>query len=315
MHSHSRAVVVHRFGGPEVLETVQLALPVPGSGAVRIRVEATAVNPVDAATRAGILTEAGVAPPREVLGIGWDVAGTIEAVGTGVAGLHVGDAVIGLRDRIGAPRGTYADHVVLDADAVTLAPAGHSAVAASTLPLNGLTASQGLDLMDLPPGATVLITGASGAVGGYAVALAHTRKLRVIAQGRESDEALLRSWGADAVLARGDDLGDRVRAIVPGGVDGALDTALLGADALDAVRGGGEFVSVVGGTAPIPLRGIRVRNVWVRADATRLAELVTLVEDGTLHLRVAATLPLADAADAHTRLAAGGLQGRLVLVP
>ncbi|MEV6443803.1 NADP-dependent oxidoreductase [Amycolatopsis sp. NPDC051716] len=306
-----RAVVVRRFGGPEVLEFAEVPVPEPGPGQVRIRVAAAAVNPVDLATRSGVLSAAGVVPARAVLGLGWDVAGSIDDAGD--TGFRVGGAVIGLRDRIATPLGAYAERIVLDASAVAPAPAGVSAVEAATLPLNALTAAQALDLVETT--GTVLVTGAAGAVGGYAVALAHARKLRVVAVAAEADEAQVRAFGADEFVPRGPSLGDRVRAVVPGGVDAALDTALLGLDALDAVRGGGEFVAFAAGAAPIPLRGIRVRTVWIRADGERLAELARLAENGTLPLRVAGTLPLTEAAAAHERLAAGGLRGRLVLLP
>lgn len=304
-----RAMVVRRFGGPEVLESVEVPVPAPGPGQVRIRVTAAAVNPVDLATRAGVLTAAGVIPPREVLGLGWDVAGVVEAG----SGFRAGEPVIGLRDRIATPLGAYAEQIVLDASAVAPAPAGVSPAEAATLPLNALTAAQALDLVETT--GSVLVTGAAGAVGGYAVALAHARKLRVVAVAAEADETLVRGFGADEFVPRGPALGDRVRALVPGGVDAVLDPALLGLDALDAVRGGGEFVAFAAGAAPLPLRGIRVRQVWIRADGERLAELARLAADGTLPLRVAGVLPLAEAATAHTRLAAGGLRGRLVLTP
>jgi NADPH:quinone reductase-like Zn-dependent oxidoreductase len=304
-----RAIVVRRFGGPEVLEAVDVPVPEPGPGQVRVQVTAAAVNPVDLATRAGILTTAGVIPPREVLGLGWDVAGVVDAVGE-PAGFRVGDAVLGLRDRIAAPLGAYAEQIVLDASAVAPAPAGVSPVEAATLPLNALTAAQALDLVETT--GTVLVTGAAGAVGGHAVALAHARKLNVVAVASEADEAAVREFGADRFVPRGPDLADRVRALVPGGVDAVLDTALLGLDALDAVRGGGEFVAFAAGAAPIPLRGIRVRHVWIRADGERLAGLAAA---GILRPRVAGVLPLSRAAEAHERLAAGGLRGRLVLTP
>lgn len=305
-----RAMVVRRFGGPEVVESVEVPVPEPGPGQVRIRVAAAAVNPVDAATRAGILTEAGVVPPREVLGLGWDMAGTVETAGGGFA---VGDAVIGLRDRIATPLGAYAEWIVLDASAVAPAPAGVPFSEAATLPLNALTAAQALDLVETT--GTVLVTGAAGAVGGYAVALARLRGLRVVAVASADDEALVRGFGADEFVARGPELGERVRALVPGGVDAALDTALLGLDALEAVRGGGEFVAFAAGAAPLPLRGVRVHSVWIRADGERLAELSRLAEKGILSLRVVDVLPLSEAAAAHERLAAGGLRGRLVLTP
>ncbi|WP_410636361.1 NADP-dependent oxidoreductase [Amycolatopsis sp. cmx-4-83] len=302
-----RAVVVRRFGGPEVLEVAEVPVPEPGPGQVRIRVAAAAVNPVDLATRAGVLTAAGVIPPRKVLGLGWDVAGEVDAAGPG-ARFRPGDTVLGLRDRIALPLGAYADYVVLDASAVALAPPGVSPVEAATLPLNALTAAQALDLVEST--GTVLVTGAAGAVGGYAVALAHARGRQVVAVAGEADEAIVRGFGADEFVPRGRDLGERVRARVPGGVDAVLDTALLGLDALDAVRGGGEFVAFAAGAAPIPLRGVRVRTVWIRADGEQLAGLAT-----TLRPRVAGVLPLEKAPAAHERLAAGGVRGRLVLTP
>ncbi|MGW4133001.1 NADP-dependent oxidoreductase [Amycolatopsis japonica] len=309
-----RAVVVRRFGGPEVLEFAEVPVPEPGIGQVRVKVAAAGVNPVDAGTRSGFLTEAGIVPPREVLGLGWDVAGTVDAVGDGVAGFATGDSVIGLRDRPSAALGTYAEFVVLDADALAAAPRTASPEEAATLPLNGLTAVQALDLLDLPPGATVLVTGAAGAVGGYAVTLAKARGFRVVAVAGSADEALVRGFGAEIFVPRGDFLADRVRAAIPGGVDAALDTALLGLEALDAVASRGRFVVFAAGAAPIPLRGITVEHVWIRADGAALTGLADMVDDGTLVLRVADTLPLSEAVKAHELLATGGLRGRLVLI-
>ncbi|MFJ4098126.1 NADP-dependent oxidoreductase [Amycolatopsis japonica] len=309
-----RAVVVRRFGGPEVLEFAEVPVPEPGIGQVRVKVAAAGVNPVDAGTRSGFLTEAGIVPPREVLGIGWDVAGTVDAVGDGVTGFATGDSVIGLQDRPSAALGTYAEFVVLDADALAAAPRTASPEEAATLPLNGLTAVQALDLLDLPPGATVLVTGAAGAVGGYAVTLAKARGFRVVAVAGSADEALVRGFGAEVFVPRGDFLADRVRAVIPGGVDAALDTALLGLEVLDAVASRGRFVVFAAGAAPIPLRGIKVEHVWIRADGAALTGLAAMVDDGTLVLRVADTLPLSEAAKAHELLATGGLRGRLVLI-
>ncbi|RKT08688.1 NADPH:quinone reductase-like Zn-dependent oxidoreductase [Streptomyces sp. 1114.5] len=311
-----RAVVVREFGGPEALELVEMALPRPGRGQVRVRVAAAGVNPVDAVTRAGTLAVAGLMAPRAVTGIGWDVAGTVDAVGPGVTGVAPGQRVVGLRDRLDVDLGTYADHVVLDADVLAPAPAGLSLAAAATLPLNGLTALQALDLLDLPAGSTLMVTGAAGGVGGFAVELATLRGLRVVALAGEDDEQLVRSLGAQWFVPRGvGDVAAAVRELVPGGVNGAVDAALLGVRALGAVRGRGAFVAVAGGSEPVGLRGIRVANVWITADGPALGRLAALAGDGRLTLRVADTLPLEQAAQAHRRLADGGLRGRLVLTP
>ncbi|MBO0786723.1 MAG: NADP-dependent oxidoreductase [Actinobacteria bacterium] len=310
-----RAVVVRRYGGPEALVLADVAMPEPGRGQVRIRVEAAAVNPVDVATRDGLMNVArpGVIAEREQVGIGWDVAGVIDAAGPDVTGLAAGDRVIGLRDRLDQPLGTYAEQVVLDAADVAPAPAGAGLIEAATIPLNGLTASQALDALALPAGRTILVTGAAGGLGGFGVELAAMRGLRVIAAAGDDDEKLARRLGAWEFVPRSAGLA-AVRDLVPGGADAAFDAAVLGYRALDAVRAGGSFAAFQG-TGPVPLRGIRVVPITIRADGAALTGLSGLAAAGKLHLRVADTYPLAAAAEAHERLQAGGLRGRLVLVP
>ncbi len=310
-----KAVVVHRFGGPEVLEIVELPVPEPAAGQVRVRVRAAAVNPVDIATRAGWLADHDLMRADGQIGIGWDLAGVIDAIGPGVDRFRAGDPVIGMRDLLSAAIGAQADYVVLDADAVALAPRNVSPAEASTIPLNGLTAARALDLLALRDGQWLLVTGAGGALGGFALQLAALHGLRTVAVAAPGDEPLVRELGADEFVARTEHVGAAVRRVIPGGVDGALDAALIGISALDAVRDGGSFVSVAAGAAPTPLRGTRVHNVWIRTDAPRLAELAALVDAGRLTTRVAATRPLDTVAAAHERLAAGGLRGRIVLQP
>lgn len=314
-----RAIVVRAVGGPDALELVDVPVPVAGTGQVRIRVEAAAVNPVDAATRSGDLIAAGLMPPRDVMGtgigIGWDVAGQIDEVGPEVTAFAPGDRVIGLRDRLDLSLGAYSEYIVLDATAVAHAPARLSPVEAATLPLNGLTALQSLDLLDLAPGATLLVTGAAGAVGGFAVELATLRGIRVVACAGPGDEAFVRAAGAQWFVPRSTQIAAAVRELVPGGVDGALDAAVAGITALGAVRNRGAFVSVVGGAAPTPLRGITVTEQWIAADGPALAHLAALADTGKLTPRVADTLPLHRAEEAHRLLAKGGIRGRLVLVP
>ncbi|MFD9908456.1 NADP-dependent oxidoreductase [Streptomyces sp. NPDC059063] len=310
-----RAVVVRTVGGPEALEIVDVPVPVPGAGQVRVRVEAATVNPVDAATRSGDLVSAGLLPPRDVIGIGWDVAGRVDEVGAGVTEFAPGDRVIGVRDRLDLSLGTYAEYVVLDATAVAAAPSRLSPAEAATLPLNGLTALQALDRLGLEPGATLLVTGAAGAVGGFAVELAALRGLRVVGSAGEGDEAFVRAAGARWFVPRSREVAEAVRELVPGGVDAVLDAAVVGMPALGAVRNRGAFVSVVGGAAPVPLRGITVIEQWIAADADELGRLASLADAGRLTVRVAGTMPLREAAGAHRRLAEGGVRGRLVLTP
>jgi len=311
-----RAVVVRNYGGPQALEVVDVPTPEPGPGQVRIRVEAAAVNPVDAATRQGLMNVArpGVIRERDQVGIGWDVAGTVEAAGPGVTSLGLGERVIGLRDRLDQPTGTYAEQVVLDAADVAPAPAGVDSAAASTLPLNGLTALQALDLLGLTAGQTILVTGAVGGLGGFGVELASMRGLRVVAAAGDNDEKLARELGATAFVPRSADLAAAVRELVPGGVDAVFDAAALGYPALDAVRADGSFAAFVG-SGPVSLRGIRVVPVNVHADGAALAGLSALAATGKVALRVAGTYSLAEAPKAHEQLEAGGVRGRLVLIP
>ncbi|WBO64612.1 NADP-dependent oxidoreductase [Streptomyces camelliae] len=295
-----RAAVVRTFGGPEAVEIAEVPVPEPGAGQVRIKVAAGALNPVDAGVRAGFFGGAG-----KTIGLGWDVAGTVDAAGVAAA-WQVGDPVVALVAGVAEPLGAHAEYVVIDADAVALAPASVDAVHAGTLPLNGLTAVQALDLLDLAPGSSLLVTGAAGAVGGFAVQLAASRGIEVTGHARAGDEELVRSLGAARFTAGGGE---------PGGVDAVLDAAVLGETALAWVRDGGVYVGVRPGGQPGSVRGVRTDAVAVRPDGARLAELGRLVDEGVLTLRVAETYPLAEAAKAHARLAEGGLRGRVVLVP
>ncbi|MQY35560.1 Narbonolide/10-deoxymethynolide synthase PikA2, modules 3 and 4 [Streptomyces sp. RB17] len=295
-----RAAVVRAFGGPESVEIADVAVPEPGKRQVRIKVAAGALNPVDAAVRAGVFGGAG-----KTLGLGWDVAGTVDAVGA-PASWEAGDPVVALVAGVADPLGAHAEYVVVDAEAVAAAPASVDAVHAGTLPLNGLTALQALDLLGLAPGDRLLVTGAAGAVGGFAVQLAAHRGIEVTGHARAGDEELVRSLGAARFTADGAE---------PGSVDAVLDAAVLGEPALAWVRDGGAFVAVRDGALPEPERGVRMANVWVRGDGAQLAELVRLVDEGVLTLRVDRTYALEEAAKAHARLAEGGVRGRLVLVP
>lgn len=309
-----KAVIVRRFGGPEVLEISDGPAPQPGPGQVRIRVAAASVNRIDISTRNGALTKAGLLAPAEEVWLGWDVAGVVDAVGRAVARFSVGDAVIGLRDVLSAP-GTQAEQVVLDESAVAPAPATASPAEAATLPLIGLTADRALAMANLRAGQTLLVTGAAGGVGGLVLELAALRGIRSVAVAGKADEQLVRRLGATEFVARTEQLAAAVRGVVPGGVDAVIDTAVVGIAAHEALRGAGTFVALVAPFAPPPLRATRVVVQEVFADGARLAELSAMVDAGRLTLRVAQTLPLADVALAHQRLAGGGLRGRLVLVP
>ncbi|KJK33985.1 NADPH:quinone reductase [Streptomyces variegatus] len=267
----------------------------------RIKVRAAALNPVDAAMRAGVFGG------EESVGLGWDVAGTVDATGPGVS-WPIGERVIALATGHHKPLATHADYVVLDADTLAPAPASLDDTHAAALPLNTTTASQVLRLLDLTPGQSLLVTGAGGGVGAHTVELAHRQGLKVTGLGSAADEEFVRARGADHFMARG-------QTPEAAGFDGVLDAAGLGPAARAAVRDAGAYAGLWPGSEPASERGIRVEALSVQSDGALLTELSRLADHGVLFARVAHTYPLHAAAEAHARLAEGGLPGRIVLIP
>jgi NADPH:quinone reductase-like Zn-dependent oxidoreductase len=303
-----RAVAVAALGGPDVLQVVEWPDPVASTGQVVVRVRAACVQPADMAARVGMIPGGPVPAPFLP---GWDLAGEVVAVADGVADLRVGDRVVGMVPwhlTRGAP-GAYAELVAAEADWLVPLPDGVDTAVAATLPLNALTARQALDLMSLPAGTTVLVTGASGGVGGFATQLAARAGHRVIAVATNDDEDWVRELGADEVVPRSADLASRAP------VPAVLDAVPVGGPASDAVADGGTLVT----TRPVPpvdpKRRVRQELVLVRPDRDMLGQLVDDLAEGRLRARVAATLPLAEAARAHRTFEAGGVRGKLVLVP
>ncbi|OJY60804.1 MAG: alcohol dehydrogenase [Sphingobium sp. 66-54] len=309
-----RAVGLFTQGDPDVLQVVDVPEVHAGPGEVRIRVHAATVNPTDVAVRNGARAERQKAdPPPYVPGM--EAAGIIDEVGDGVPDrLKVGDAVIAIVVPKGN-HGAYREQIVLDARSVARAPAGATHAEAATLPMNGLTARQSLDLLALSPGQVLAVTGAAGAYGGYIIQLAKAEDLTVIADASERDEALVAALGADIVVRRGDDVAARFRGHFPDGVDGLADGAVLNERAIPAVRDGGAFTSVRGFVGD-PQRDIRFTATLVSSYAQaweKLDRLRQQVEAGQITLRVAEIYPPERAADAHRRLEAGGTRGRLVI--
>ncbi|GAA2191373.1 quinone oxidoreductase family protein [Micromonospora lupini] len=316
-----KAIGLLRHGGPEVLEIVERPTPHAGPGEVRIRVRAATVNPADTLIRAGItpIRQRGTEPVIP----GLEVAGTIDEVGPGVdSHLAVGDRVMAMVNPTRPAGGGYAEWVVLPEAWVVPAPSGASHAEAATLPMNGLTALHALDQLRLPEGSTLAVTGAAGAVGGYAVQLAKAAGHRVLADAAPPDADLVASLGADHTVARGPGVADRFRALTADGVDGAVDAAVIGAPLLTAIRRGG-FLTYVRGAADqsaferaAATRGVTLIYAYVHhydGRRDKLDLLRRLVDDGRLDLRVAATFAPEHAAQAHRLLAAGGVRGRLVI--
>ncbi len=303
-----RAVAVTALGGPEVLQVVELPDPVAGPGQVVVRVRAACVNPADLATRTGHNPGGPQQPPFL---LGWDIAGEVVEAGEGVADLRPGDRVAGMIPGYltrGKPGG-YAELVAADAEWLVPVPAGLDLALAATVPLNGLTARHALDMMALPGPTTVLVTGASGGVGGFAAELAVRAGHQVVAQASHDDEDWVRGLGVDKALPRSADLA------TVGPVPAVLDAVPLDQAASGAVADGGTLITTRPTTPVDPARGVRQDFVLVHIDQPALRDLIRDLAEGRLRTRVAATLPLAEAAEAHRRAEAGGLRGKLVLVP
>jgi NADPH2:quinone reductase len=307
-----RAVAITRPGGPEVLQVLDRPVREPRAGEVRIAVKAAAVNPTDIGLRQ--LGVDGIEPPWVP---GMDAAGVVESVGGGVERLRAGDEVMAAV----APRrpegGAQAELIVVPAASVVPVPDGATLQQASTLPMNGLTAVLGLELLDLSPGQTLAVSGAAGLLASYVIPLAKSRGLRVIADAKPEDEELVRGFGANLVLPRGEAYPAAVREHVPDGVDGFYDTALLTRRALPAIRDGGALAVVRGWDGDEPERGIRVESVRVASVLDRtdwLERLRELASRGRLSLRVAGEYPPERVAEAQRAMEAGGLRGRAVIV-
>ncbi len=306
----ARAVGISRPGGPEVLEVVDRPVREPGPGEVRVRVRYAAVNPTDIGLR-----ERGDADLPAPWTPGMDAAGTIDLVGEGVERLRVGEEVMATCAPRRADGGAQCELLVVPEGSVVPVPRGTTLAAAATLPMNGLTAILGLELLGLAAGETLAVSGGAGLLASYVIPLARARGLRVIADASPADAELVSGYGADEVLERSADFAAAVRAVVPGGVAGVYDTALLNGDALPAIRDGGGLAVVRGWEGPGE-RGITVHPVWVFSVLERtdwLAELTSMVADGAIALRPLDEYPPEQAARAQERMDAGGLRGRLLI--
>jgi NADPH:quinone reductase-like Zn-dependent oxidoreductase len=297
-----KAVRFSRFGGPEVLELVDLPDPHPGAGQVRIAVRAAGVNASDWKKRQGLMDQE---LPQTM---GYEAAGIVDELGADVTDAAIGDRVFGFS----ADGASQAELAVLSYYAPI--PPSLDFAAAAALPSAVETAARALDQLGVEGGGTVLINGASGSVGSAAVQLAVARGERVIGTGSPATHDFLRSLGAEPV-AYGDGMAERVRALAPGGVDLALDVAGSGVlPELIELAGGPEHVITVADFAGAQQYGVR----FSRGDAGRalyaLAQIGDLIESGRFSVPVGQTFPLTDVAAAHRVGEAGQVRGKLVLL-
>ncbi|MFC9281622.1 NADP-dependent oxidoreductase [Streptomyces collinus] len=303
-----RAVIVEQWGGPETLIEKDVERPEPGFNEVLVRVHAAGVNPVDWKTRAsGALIDWGTVPA-----VGWDVSGTVEAVGPGVSLYRPGDEVFGM-PLFPRQAGGYAEYVVAPARHFAPKPAGLTHVEAAALPLAALTAWQALvDTAGVRPGERVLVHAAAGGVGHLAVQIAKARGAYVIGTASAGKHDLVKELGADEVI---DYRAVRFEDVV-GDVDVVLD-GLGGENAersVKVLRAGGRLITLPG-PDDVPAAPDGVRAVWmlVEPDHLGLREIAALVERGALKPVVDTVLPLAEAAKAHEIGEQGRTTGKIVL--
>lgn len=308
-----KAVQFHEVGGPEVLHFTEIERPTPAAGQVRLRVAASAFNAADDGMRAGFLPI-----PVELPHVpGYDVSGTIDAIGEGVEGHAVGDAVIGFlpmeRD------GGAAEYVIAAAEAVVTAPTSIALAEAAALPSVALTAWQALfDDGGLQAGQRVLIVGAGGVVGKYAIQLAKRAGVHVIATASPRSIEAVRAAGADEII---DHTSTDTLDAVSEQVDVLLNLAPVDPEQFAAlvavVRDGGAVVST---TAWMPTpsddaRGVRAATVFVLSNRDRLEQLVSLVDEGALTVEVTRRIPLAELPALHAEASTGRIAGKVIVLP
>jgi NADPH:quinone reductase-like Zn-dependent oxidoreductase len=308
-----KAVRFHQYGSADVLRYEDVDQPVPGPDEVRIRVAATSFNPVDAGIRGGFLNDA--FPVRLPHTPGIDVAGTIDAIGANVSHRQVGERVIGFLPMLAD--GASAEYVVAPAALLADAPTSIPLADAAALPEVGLTAWQSLfEYADLRAEQRLLVNGAGGAVGGYAVQLAKRAGSHVIATASPRSFERVRRAGADEII---DYTAGSVADALSQPVDVVLNLAPIAPPQLAAmarlVRAGGVVLTTIPSSMPEETNGVRAAPVFVRSDADQLAALAAKVDAGELHVEIAERLPLHALAAVHARADAGALLGKVVLLP
>jgi NADPH:quinone reductase-like Zn-dependent oxidoreductase len=282
----------------------EMTLPPLGPGDLRVRVTAASVDPIDVFFAAG-------PQAREIfgltgtVGLGLSLTGVVTGTGVEVTGFSVGDSIAALHGDLTAQVRAHAEEAVVPSATAALLPAGLDPVNAASLPLNASTAARLVNRLGPAEGRTLLVTGAAGAVGGYAVALAAHAGWTVTGLARNSDREFALRAGAHELVTT-----------LPGpSFDAVVDGAVLHAAALGAIRDGGTFAGVASASPATPERGIEIHILSVEPDGAQLAELLALAASGVLELRVAGKVPLPQAATAYDKVASGGQRGRWLLLP
>ena len=308
-----KAIRYHVYGDPTVLRYEDAERPEPAEGEVLIEVAATSFNPADAGIRAGYLRQVFPIALPHIPGI--DVAGTIVALGAGVTRWTVGDRVIGFLSMV--PDGAAAEFVTASADILAPAPTAIPLTEAAALPAAAQTAWQALfEHAELRAGQRVLINGAGGGVGGFAVQLAKRAGAFVIATASPRSADAVRAQGADQIIdytatSPAEALTEPVDAVL--NLVSASESEMVALTGL--IRDGGAIVTTATPAAGDADRGVRAVGMQLRTDAEQLGNLAKLVDAGELRVEISASYPLSQAAEVHELSAAGQIRGKVVLTP
>ncbi len=310
----TRIVAPQDFGGPEQLAVTTIPTPEPRAGEVRVAVRAIGVNPIDWKLYSGAFGR----DPALLRGLGSDISGVVDALGTGVTGWSVGDAVV----VASLPQTAYAEHVLVPVDLLVAKPESVSFEVAGGVGVVAGTAVHALETVHVGRGDTLLLHGGAGGVGGLIVQLAVRRGARVIATASAGNHDYLRALSAEPTTY-GAGLEERVRALAPGGVDAAIDA--VGTDeALDssvALVADRSRIVTLAGFGRVAELGIRAIGGGPGADpgtavrAAAVPEVLDLLARGEVELPVARTYPLEDTAQAHRDSIEGHTRGKLVVLP
>ncbi|GAB7188084.1 NADP-dependent oxidoreductase [Kitasatospora sp. Ki12] len=306
----TKAIAFHEYGSADVLRPIDIELPAPGPGQVRVAVRAVGVNPLDHKVRSGAM--AGIFPVTFPAVPGYELAGVVEAVGEGVSGFAPGDEVFGA-----VMGGGYAEHALVPAAMLAHKPASLGWAEAAAIPVAAETAERSLALLGAQAGETLLVHGAAGGVGTVLLQFARARGITVIGTASEANHDHLRELGAIPVTY-GDGLAERVRAVAPGGVDRALDAAGKG-DVLPLsveLTGSTDRVLTIADFEGAQKYGIRVTGGSDGVEfhhQNAYAAAIALHEAGTLRLPLHRVFPLAEAAEAQRISELGHLRGKIVL--
>ena len=316
MAQQTQAAFYTEFGGIDKIQVGPLDLPAVGEGEVLLRVKAAGINPVDYLIREGHLN--GMLPAAFPVVPGWDAAGIVEAVGPGVSRLAVDDEVYGYLRRPTVQHGTFAQHLVVPEGYLAARPKNLKWEEAGGIPLAGLTAYQSLFTAGhLTAGQTVLILGASGGVGTFAIQLAKHKGATVVAVASAKNAAFMKDLGADFTVdyAQGN-VAEAVRALVPAGVDlifDCIDGETL-PQALPVLKPAGKLVSILNNGKGLD-SSINFEYVFVSPSVPHLDQLREIAEAGHLRVPIAATFALADVQQAFTQIETHHTTGKVVVMP